>query len=73
MNERDFDNLAYLLQFSPSELQEWMKTQSRADQAYALEILSIAPYEVIDIAVSVMTSYYDAMEVIRPHMLNTEK
>ena len=71
MNEHDFDNLAYLLQFSPAQLQEWMKTAPKDDRVYAIELLALAPHEILDIAVEVMTSYPEAMAAIKPHMLQT--
>ena len=69
MNSNDFDNLAYLLQFSPAELQEWMKTQTKSDQAYALDLLALAPHEILDIAVEVMAEFPEAMAAIKPFML----
>ena len=69
MNQRDLDNLAYLLTFSPSELQEWMLTQPKDDQQYAIELLQLAPHEILDMAVSAMTEFPEAMEAIKPHML----
>jgi hypothetical protein len=71
MNERDLENLVYLLQFSPNELQTWMQTISKDDRAYAMELLTLAPYEIIDIAVSSMLSYDEAFAVIKPQMLLT--
>lgn len=69
MTDRDLDNLTYLLSFSADQLQDWMATRPEDDRKYALELLTLAPHEIIDLAVDLLTSYPEAMKAIKPFMI----
>ena len=69
MNPHDLNNLKFLLESTPDELDKWRATATPDDLAYAQELFDMAPIELIDVAVSHMTQYDLANIVLNRYML----
>lgn len=69
MNQHDLNNLKFLLEATPEELAKWRATANPDDLVYAQELFDMAAIEIIDVAVSHMSQYDLANNVLKRYML----
>ena len=69
MNQRDSDNLAFLINVPPDVLLEWFCQASQDDILYAEELISQAHIMAIDAAVAQLPQFKEAEEVLKPYIL----
>ena len=69
MSQRDADNLAFLLNLTPTGLREWYEQASEDDINYAEELIAQAQILAIDARVAGMPQYVEAQEVLKPFLL----
>jgi hypothetical protein len=64
MNYHDLNNLRFLIESTPEELAKWRASATPDDLVYAQELFDMAAVELIDVAVSKMTTYPLAQQVV---------
>lgn len=71
MNQHDLNNLKFLVESTPEELARWRATATPDDLIYAQELFDMAGVELIDVAVSHLSSYDLANQVLSKYRLTT--
>lgn len=65
MDEHDRKNLEFLLNAEPDVLADWYSQMSEDDHQYAMELLEVARYELIDMVVQTRADCADANRLLK--------